>query len=131
MKKILDNYFDCVGKLNAEDELKKQYKRMDKDEADVDWEKVYDGDILYISSKFDCLEWWKSQGSTMFPEMSVVVLPILALPALNAFLERIFSTCTFYDDPLRQRLSEERFEKGVLLGVNADFRKEDDKVQDS
>ncbi len=45
-----------------------------------------------------------------------------ALPAANAFLERIFSTATWFDDPLRQSLGRDRFEKGVLLGVNQDLR---------
>ena len=46
----------------------------------------------------------------------------MALPAANAFLERMFSTVTWFDDPLRQSLGHDRFEMGVLLGVNQDLR---------
>ena len=46
----------------------------------------------------------------------------MALPAANAFLERMFSTATWFDDPLRKNLGHDRFEMGVLLGVNQDLR---------
>ena len=35
--------------------------------------------------------------------------------------ERTFSTCTWFDDALRQRLKEGRFEMAVLLAVNNAF----------
>ena len=34
------------------------------------------------------------------------------------FLERIFSTCTWFDSHLRQKLSDENFEMAVLIAVN-------------
>jgi hypothetical protein len=40
----------------------------------------------------------------------------LGLPASNAFQERIFSACTWHDDPLNQRLQTDRFEKKVISG---------------
>ena len=43
---------------------------------------------------------------------------ILSLPSSNMFLERIFSTCTWFDSHLRQRLADERFEMAVLIAVN-------------
>ena len=43
---------------------------------------------------------------------------IIALPPSNAFLERIFSACSWCDDPLLQRLKDDRFEKAVLIAVN-------------
>ena len=43
---------------------------------------------------------------------------IIALPPSNAFLERIFSACTWFDDPLRQKLQDKRFEMAVLIAVN-------------
>ena len=46
----------------------------------------------------------------------------MALPAANAFLERMYSTATWFDDPLRQSLGHDRFEMGILLGVNQDLR---------
>ena len=52
---------------------------------------------------------------------SRVALVILALPPTNAYQERIFSTCTYFDDPLRQSLKFSRFEMSVLLAVNQAF----------
>ena len=43
---------------------------------------------------------------------------IIALSPSNAFLERIFSACSWFDDPLRQRLKDDHFEKAVLIAVN-------------
>jgi len=33
-------------------------------------------------------------------------------------MERIFSTCTWFDNPLRQRLNDEKFEMAVIIAVN-------------
>ena len=72
---------------------------MDKDPSSIEWERVTgdEPDILYISSIFDVLEWWKSIGRDKYPLVYMVALSIIALPASNAFLERIFSTCTRFD----------------------------------
>ena len=43
---------------------------------------------------------------------------IIALPPSNTFLELIFSACTWFDDPLRQRLKGKRFEMAFLISVN-------------
>ena len=110
--------------FDPEHELRMQYKRMGKDTNDIDWKRVkgVSPDILYISSKFDMLEWWKTQDKTEYWDVFVAGLPTMALPAANAFLERMFSTATWFDDPLRQSLGHDRFEMGVLLGVNQDLR---------
>ena len=48
-----------------------------------------------------------------------LVLPAtIALPPSDAFLERIFSACTWFTGPLRQRLKDNRFEKAVFIAVN-------------
>ncbi len=50
------------------------------------------------------------------------IVPLLvALPSHNGFQERTFSACTWFDNPLRQSLEDERFEKAVLLAVNECF----------
>lgn len=110
--------------FDPEHELRMQYKRMGKDTNDIDWKRVkgVSPDILYISSKFDMLEWWKTQGKTEYWDVFVAGLPTMALPAANAFLERMFSTATWFDDPLRQSLGHDRFEMGFFLGVNQDLR---------
>ena len=67
------------------------------------------------------MEWWKSVGKKKYPLIALVALVILALPPSNAFLERIFSTCTWFDHHLRQRLKFSRYEMSVLLAVNKAF----------
>eukprot|EP00986_Skeletonema_menzelii_P010506 scaffold5115_cov146-Skeletonema_menzelii.AAC.6 len=94
LMKRLQEYLD--QEFDPEHELRMQYKRMGKDTNDIDWKRVkgVSPDILYISFKFDMLEWWKSQGKTKYWDVFVAGLPTMALPAANAFLERIFSTAT-------------------------------------
>ncbi len=60
----------------------------------------------------------------MYWDVFVAGLPTMVLPAANTFLKRMFSTVTWFDDPLRQNLGHDRFEMGVLLvlGVNQDLR---------
>ena len=84
---------------------------------DIDFNKVKANKTLCISSKFDLREWWlhsRSNHSIVY----VAVPTLVSLPNSNAFQERTFSTCTYFDDPLRQRLKRERFEMAVLLAVN-------------
>ncbi len=123
MSKFFECYIDhCTDEFDAEVEIKEQCKRMGKESGEIDWKRVRACDIMYISANFDSLEWWKTRGSKKFAEIFRVALPISALPATNAFLERIFSRCTWFDDPLRQNLSPDRFEKKVLLSVNSELR---------
>ena len=68
---------------------------------------------------FNLCEWWLHVVSTERHALVYLVLPvIIALPPSDAFLGRIFSACTWLDDPLRQRLKEYRIEKAVLVAVN-------------
>lgn len=88
---------------------------------DVDWEKIRAMDLMYFSKQFDLLEWWKNVGMVKYPLLFPVAPPALAIPTHNAFLERIFSVCTWFDDPIRQRLKFPKFEMSVLLAVNETF----------
>ena len=92
---------------------------MRRDCNDIDWMRVNKQETLYISSIFDLCEWWLHVVSVGRHTLVYLVLPaIIALPRSNAFLERIFSACTWFDDPLRQSLTDNRFEKAVLVAVN-------------
>lgn len=71
-----------------------------------------------MSSMFDLREWWKAGGREKYSLVYLVVPIIIALDSTNAFQERIFSTCTWFDDPLRQSLKDGRFEMAVLLAAN-------------
>ena len=86
---------------------------------DIYWDQA--ADCLYFSSKFHLLEWWKCVGCKKWPEVYLVFCIWIALPNSNAFQERIFSLCTWFDNPLRQSLKETRFEMAVLLAVNDAF----------
>ena len=108
--------------LNADfdpaSELKAQYQRTGRNTDKVDWKRVADNETLYISSLFDSVEWWNEVGRRNHPQVFPVFPIIISLPASNDFQERIFSACTWFDDPLRQRLRDTRFEMAVLLAVN-------------
>ena len=112
MEKILGQAFDHVR------ELKEQCRDIGKhvegeidwdslDETDyskympsVDWAEVKEGDPLVLSNQFDLLEWWASIGYKDYTDAFLVAATMLSLHANNAFLERTFSTCTWFDDPL-------------------------------
>lgn len=114
----------------ASDQLKAQYEyeRMKKDPKTVDWNRVNDNETLYISSLFDLREWWLNVGFQQHREIYFVVPSIIAVPGSNAFQERVFSACTFFDDVLRQRLSDMRFEMSVLIAVNENLLNETESV---
>ena len=62
--------------------------------------------------------WWLNVGRNAHPQIYQTVPCIIAVPVSNDGQERTFSACTHFDDALRQRLKEGRFEMGVLLAVN-------------
>lgn len=107
--------------FNAETELRSQRQRMKTGVLDIDFNRVCKNDALYISEKFDLCEWWLHQVNTEKKHLLVyAAVPIvIALPASNAYQERTFSACTWFDDILRQRLKNNRFEMSVLLAVNS------------
>ena len=108
---------------HPEVELRKQRERKEKKGVscgEVDWERVRRNDTLYISSHFDLREWWREMACNqkMHRHLYLALPKILSLPPSNMFLERIFSTCTWFDSHLRQSLADERFEMAVLIAVN-------------
>ena len=107
-------------RFHPKTELENQYRRMEKDCKGIDWTRVegQEKEILYISSLFDVREWWSKIGREQHGFVFWVAPPMIALPSSNAFQERIFSACTHFDNPIRQRLKESRFEMAVLLAVN-------------
>jgi hypothetical protein len=73
---------------------------------------------LYISKHFDLAKWWASEGNKKHVLLLCAVPAILSLPASNGHQECTFSTCTHFNDNLRQRLSAEKFEQLILLAAN-------------
>ena len=119
--KLVESFFKQSFK--AKDELKEQFKGMGKSTECIDWSRVKGkgANTLYTSKLFDCLEWWQRVGRKNHFEIFCVVLSIAAVPAANAHQERTYSSCTWLDDSLRQRMTDDHFEEQVLLSVNKDF----------
>jgi hypothetical protein len=84
----------------------------------IDYKKIQENDVVYISKFFDVLEWWKIKEST-YPELAVGACIVLGKPTHNAFQERVFSRGTYTDTKLRKQLKEESFEMSVLNSVNS------------
>ena len=84
----------------------------------IDWTRVKKSEVLYISSIFDISEWWITVGHRDNHLVYLVVPSIVALLPSNSFQEPIFSACTWFDNPLRQRQKDGQFEMAVLLAVN-------------
>ena len=107
-----------LQKFDPKQELEDQRARMKKGCADIDWKRVREQDLLYISSKFDSLEWWDKVGRKSHKKVFCVAPIVIALPTHNGYQERTFSICTWFNSPIRQRLEGSRFEMAVLLAVN-------------
>jgi len=118
-EKAVKNFKERI--FNPELELKQQRKRKEIGTIDIDWTRVKKGDLLYISSKFDKLEWWKEVGQVKHDLVYLVAPPIIAIPSSNGLLERIFSSCSWFDDSLHQSLKPRRFEMAILMSVNESF----------
>lgn len=112
VEKWLTQDFDPEGELRA------QLDRMKRSDKSIDWERVSGNETLYISSHFNLYEWWKSKGRMRHGWIYPLVPVVTAMPPSNAYMERIFSTCTWFDNPLRQRLSDKKFEMAVIIAVN-------------
>ena len=114
--KVVESFFNQT--FDPKKELEDQLNRNGKSKDNIDWQKVNDNKSRYISSLFDSLEWWKNVGRKKYCEVFIVMLAIAAVPASNGFQERIFSACTWFDDPLRQMQSDGEFEWSLLLSIN-------------
>ena len=52
--------------FNPELEIFQQLEQIKVKGNDIDWKSVKKGDMVYISSKFDQLEWWKHMGPVKY-----------------------------------------------------------------
>ena len=94
------------------------YQSLNGKKNGIDFNKIKEHDIIYISKFFDVLEWWKIKES-LYPELAVGACIVLGKPTHNAFQERVFSRGTYTDTKLRKQLKEESFEMSVLNAVNS------------
>ena len=73
---------------------------------------------MYISSIFDRAEWLREVGRMKHPLVYPRAPAVIAIPSPDGLLERIFSSCTWFNDSLRQSLKPKQFKMAVLLSVN-------------
>jgi hypothetical protein len=84
-------------------------------------EKIYElKDPVFTGSVFDVLKWWKQEGIERFPKIATAAMILLGKPYSNGFQERIFSTGTWTDAKLRQKLTYGNLELSVLDKINND-----------
>lgn len=122
IKAEVDNFFE--QHFDPVEELKNQLERKGKDWKleQIDWDCVENGcDVLYTSHRFDLPEWWKSVGSKRFKYIVFAVPSVMSLPSSNGHQERTFNTCTHFNDELRARLQDDKFEMSVLISVNKEM----------
>ena len=60
------------------------------------------------------------QGHLRFPKVAVAASIVLGKPYHNGFQERVFSTGTWSDGKLKQRMTSDNLELSVLDKVNSD-----------
>ena len=99
------------------------HRRPGSSDGKIDWTDGEVVNVLNIEPVFDVGKWWLTVGARQFPTICLVAARILAKPDTNAYQERVFSRCTFVDQPLRQRMNPETFELRVLSKVNRNWIK--------
>lgn len=77
-------------------------------------------DPIYVGSLFNVLKWWKEEGQMRFPKIALAAMIILGKPYHNGFQERVFSTGTWTDGKLKQRLTSRNLELSVLDKINSE-----------
>lgn len=122
INKKMEEYREECGELNVLSWLNENgnalYCSLKDKKNGIDFKKIKEHDLIYISKFFDVLEWWKLKEST-YPELAVGACIVLGKPTHNAFQERVFSRGTYTDTKLRKQLKEESFEMSVLNAVNS------------
>lgn len=83
-------------------------------------EKVVHGGPRLVSST-NILDYWKKQKKEK-PEMYKLSQVLMAVPATQVSVERLFSNLAFIYNPLRSRLSENVLESIILIRSNQNFK---------
>ena len=104
--------------FNPDHEIKQQCGQMEVRTDGIDWNRVRKGELLYIFSKFDEVEWWREVGWMKHLLIYPMAPALIAIPSPNGILERIFSSCTWFNDSLRWSLKPKRFEMAILESIN-------------
>lgn len=113
----MTGYRRCLIISNVH-KLRDQLRQIGRQESEVDWEKVRERDLIHFKQiRLDQVVGQRC-GKLRHPLIFPAVLAYLALPVSNTFVECVFSACTWFDSPLRQRLNPKHFEIPVLLAAN-------------
>lgn len=118
---VSDYVHYCKNKMDVLGDLRKfgnEKYHKEKNKIDELRIKAPIRDGHYAHKFFDVLKWWEIIGAKRWPCLSNAAAIILGKPSHNGFQERVFSRGTYFDDPLKQRLKEENFEKSVLNSLN-------------
>ena len=114
----------CRTKMDVVSDLSKfgndLYKDMIKKKQQLDVSRLQEPfcDGHYATKYFNVLKWWEIFGSKRWPSLALAASIVLGKPSHNGFQERVFSRGTYFDDPLKQRLKEESYERSVLNSLN-------------
>jgi len=73
--------------------------------------------------KANIIEYWETQ-KTAQPELYALATTVLAIPATQVSVERLFSSLAFILGPLRNNLGSQRVDDLLLLHANDDVAKE-------
>ena len=110
--------FGSLGFSDVKDEFSDQVRPRALDERNIDKDRVEQLDLLYISSLFDLSEWWNIVGRKCLNLMFLLVPKFIAIPPSNGHQKRVFSSYTWFDNPLQQSQKDEKYEMKVLMCVN-------------
>ncbi|XP_067213908.1 uncharacterized protein [Linepithema humile] len=87
--------------------------------------KNYNQEQKRISRKTNILEFWKENSITQ-PELYKLAMIVLAVPATQVSVERLFSSLKFGLSPLRTNINEAILEDQLLVRANRIFINKDD-----
>lgn len=85
----------------------------------------YNQEQKRISRKTNILEFWKENSITQ-PELYKLAMTVLAVPATQVSVERLFSGLKFVLSPLRMNIDEAILEDQLLVRANRIFINKDD-----
>ena len=118
---VNDYVYYCKTKMDVVADLRKfGNERYEKEKSNIVYLRINPPicDGHYAHKFFDVLKWWQVIGAKRWPSLATGAAIVLGKPSHNGFQERVFSRGTYKDDPLKQRMKEENFEKSVLNSLN-------------
>ena len=94
----IKKYVEQVKAMDIVTKLKEQVQQLSSNKDNIDWDRVDRRDLLYIPSVFDLSKWWHVVSRKAHVIVFCAVPLIILIFLLNAYQERIFSVCTYFDN---------------------------------